>query len=425
MRHRAANLAAGTHRVEPSATQRVELEARRRGPLGRQRRRQVAAILEQFRAGQGRTEPDLERLPVPGLAQRRRQAPRGVAQKTNPGHARQQAAFPKHQGRVQMADDGLFELRQDRPHGRLAQQERQRRRVMAEQQHAPIPGQGGQGGADLGQMRLAQGLPAGLLLRQRVGGEMREGDQRRGHPQKPPAAQIHLPEGPQPQFAHRALVAGQVHVPAVAKEALLAQFVVPHDRPPTRAKLPADLAQAFAHTRARGVIGHADEGRVAGVVAVGDGEIGGAGLGQEPVQEVVVAQRVAQPDVIAVGSQGQPSPALDNATRLVIVPAGLFGRAGIMDVAHDGDLVAAGHGARIGQKAAAGKESSAATEAAGLCRRRMSLPRPLVISPLTLTSGYPPPIQLAAAGCRSRSRCPYKSLRSLQTKAPTAAKAGR
>ena len=56
--------------------------------------RVITAVVQQFSAGQGRTEPKPERPPMMSFVQRRREAVDGAAQKPDGWNARQYPAFP-------------------------------------------------------------------------------------------------------------------------------------------------------------------------------------------------------------------------------------------------------------------------------------------------------------------------------------------
>ena len=60
-------------------------------------RREVAAILEQLDAGEGRTEAHVKMPPETRFIQTRAHPPDGMAEKTDHWHARQQFAFPEKQ----------------------------------------------------------------------------------------------------------------------------------------------------------------------------------------------------------------------------------------------------------------------------------------------------------------------------------------
>ena len=95
----------------------------------------------------------------------------------------------------------------------------------------------------------------------------------------------------------------------------------------------------------RGVITHADKGAVAGIVAIRYDEVGRAGALNKLVEEMRLVERMAEPEMAAVSLDEELNEGIFQVAILVIIPARLFGRAGIMDVTDDGDLESAGHAA--------------------------------------------------------------------------------
>ena len=71
----------------------------------------VAAVFQEFDAGQCGAEADVEWPPKAGLVQGGAQAPDGVAEEANGRHAGQQAAMPQDKVCVQVADDRVLDLR--------------------------------------------------------------------------------------------------------------------------------------------------------------------------------------------------------------------------------------------------------------------------------------------------------------------------
>src|ERR1035441_4692267 len=119
----------------------------------------VATVFEEFDAGQGGAEADVEGAPKSGFVQGGAQAADGVTEEANGRHAGQQAAVPQDKVCVQVADNGLLDLRQAGADGFLAPEKGQGGRVMAEEQDALAGPQGGEGAANLRQMAGAQSLP--------------------------------------------------------------------------------------------------------------------------------------------------------------------------------------------------------------------------------------------------------------------------
>ena len=73
-----------------------------------------------------------------------------------------------------MPDNGLFDLRQFFPYRVVPPEKRQRRGIVAKQQHALLRFQGNEGPANLRQMRLAQSRPIISFVGQCLGEIHRE-----------------------------------------------------------------------------------------------------------------------------------------------------------------------------------------------------------------------------------------------------------
>src|ERR1017187_2693429 len=155
----------------------VEAEAGGVARLGIELDGAVAAVFEEFDAGQRGAEADVEGAPKAGFVQGGAQAPDGVAETAYGGHAGQQAAIPQDEVCMQVADNGLLDLRQAGADGLLAPEEGQGGRVMAKDQDALAGRQRGEGAANLRQMLGAQPLPLGPLSGQHLGFEHRQGDE--------------------------------------------------------------------------------------------------------------------------------------------------------------------------------------------------------------------------------------------------------
>ena len=73
----------------------VEAEAGRVAGFGIEFQGAIAAVLEEFDAGQRGAEADVEWAPTAGLAQGGAEALDGVTEEANGGHPGQEAAFPQ------------------------------------------------------------------------------------------------------------------------------------------------------------------------------------------------------------------------------------------------------------------------------------------------------------------------------------------
>ena len=108
----------------------------------------------------------------------------------------------------------------------------------------------------------------------------------------------------------------------------------------------AEFSEAFPGALAGGIVAEADEGCVAGVIAVGNDVIEVGAAFEELVEEMAFEQRLAQPDVVAIETGKGATEGIVDFPQLVVVAAGLFGGAGVMDVAQDAERAGA-HGGYV------------------------------------------------------------------------------
>ena len=141
---------------------------------------------------------------------------------------------------------------------------------------------------------------------------------------------------------------GQAHAAAPGEHGDLAQLVVAVIGAEVGAESLAELVQALPRALAGGIVAQADEGGVAGVIAVGDDVVEGGAAFEELVEEMVLAQRLAQPDVVADRGGRGADEGIGDGPQLEIVAARLFGGAGVMDVAQDAERAGA-HAPMLGQ----------------------------------------------------------------------------
>src|ERR1035441_9464901 len=112
----------------------METEAGGTARLGIEFDGEVAAVFEEFDAGQGGAEADVEGAPKSGFVQAGAQASDGVAEEADGRHAGQQAAVPQDKVCVQVADNGLLDLRQAGAGGFLAPEKREGGGGLAEEE---------------------------------------------------------------------------------------------------------------------------------------------------------------------------------------------------------------------------------------------------------------------------------------------------
>src|SRR6266496_2767891 len=96
--------------------------------------------------------------------------------------------------------------------------------------------------------------------------------------------------------------AREAHPATTAEKAELAQFVITNSGTEGRAEIRAQFVEAFARAFQGGVVAQAEERGVGGIIAVGDDVIGfeSGGLFEKAFEEVILAQRMAQPIIPAV-----------------------------------------------------------------------------------------------------------------------------
>src|SRR5579872_4306311 len=141
---------------------------------------------------------------------------------------------------------------------------------------------------------------------------------------------------------------GQAHAAAPAQEAEFAQFMVANDRLKARREFSAQLPEAFTRALTSGLIAYSDKGRVAGVIAIGNYKVRRTGAINKFIEQMILPERVMQPDEAAEDSDTQAEQRIGQVSVFVIVAARLFGGAGIMNIAQDGDAITASHAALSG-----------------------------------------------------------------------------
>ncbi len=314
----------------------------------------IAAVLEELDARKRGAKPYMKRTPMAGLGQRKAQALDGVAEKPDLRHAGEPAAFPEHEVGMKMADDSAFDLAEAGADGVVMPQGGQRGGVMAKKNDAARGFQVGEGAADFGKMLLAQLAPSGAFGGERVRFQHGQGQEGRGHAQEQVVPRVNPPEQRQVQFSPRAVQGGESHAAASAEKTELAEIMVAEGGAEIGREPGAEFLEAFARAVQRRIVGHADEAGVAGVIAVGDDEVRGAGAFEELAEQMIVAHGMAEPEEMPVMFDEVAAEGVGQVAVLVIVAARLFGGAGVMDVADDGNPVVAGHAASWAL--AAGKE---------------------------------------------------------------------
>ena len=199
-----------------------------------------------------------------------------------------------------------------------------------------------------------QSLPFGPFGGQHFRFEHRQGDEGGDEPQQGVTADVELPEGGQAEFFPRAVPTGQAHAAPPAEHGDFAELVVAVIGAEVGAEALAELLQAFPRALAGRVVAQPDEGGVAGVIAVGDDVIEGGAAFEELVEEMVLAQRLPQPDEMAKEAGEGAGQGISDAAKLEVLAARLFGGAGVMNVAQDAERAGA-HGAHVEEQSRRGQ----------------------------------------------------------------------
>src|ERR1041385_3748727 len=238
-----------------------------------------------------------------------------------------------------MADDRLFDLVQAGPHNVLAPQEWQRGGIVTKQQNFLFRLQMLECSFDLGEVSSPQFFPFGTLLGQRIRFINWQSDQRGNDSQQNITADVHSPEARDSQIPSQTLPALQPHPAQAADKTFLAQFMIAYGQLQTSIESTAQFLDAFIRAGPRRLVAQANKGRVARVVAVGHDVIEIQAALQKPVQQMILLERVAQPNEAAVDPQEQPQHRISHRADFIIVPSRPLRRAGVMDVAYNSDSV--------------------------------------------------------------------------------------
>jgi hypothetical protein len=180
-------------------------------------------------------------------------------------------------------------------------------------------------------VRLAQAAPPAEFFGQRFGFEQFQRQQGRGD------ADARLPEWLQRQVAGGSCITRQSQATFLLAEHQFAQFVIADDRQQAAAKRVAQFSQTFGRALKGRFIHHAHVGAIAAVIAVGNNEVGTSGVGNEPIQEVVVGPRLTQPDPMLLLLHQPAAERIPDAMD-ECVTSRRFSRTAVMDVADDGDV---------------------------------------------------------------------------------------
>ena len=295
----------------------------------------ISPIIEQLNAREGGAEADFEWTPGPGLGEGGSEFFDVVPKETDGWDAGESPAFPHHQIRVQMADDGLLDLRQAAVDGFLGGEKGQGGGVVAKEKHALLGAEIIKGGADFGEVALSQSLPFGPVGWLGVGVIGGQGEQRRGDAEQDIVSHGQLPKRFKAELCGRSFPTGEAHAAHAAKHDDLADFMIANGQVQAVAELFLQFAQTFLPTGEGRRVAHADEGGIGGVVAIYYHEVGGRGDLQETIQLRAARKGITHPDEMVVGvGKGAYVRLFDN-PETEITASRLFGGAGIVNVTQD------------------------------------------------------------------------------------------
>src|SRR5439155_19241529 len=223
---------------------------------------------------------------------------------------------------------------------------RQCGRIVAKQQHALVWLECLEGPTNLRQMHATQRLPVRALAGQRLGFVNRKGEQRRGDAHQEVIAQFNLPKRLQGQVRGRSAPTRQTKASFTAEQTQLAQLVVADDALESRSEAIPEFGQALSRAFEGGVVAHADEPRIARVIAVGDDDVGGVGSSQEVVEQVVVGKGIAQPDIVPISLDHAAEQRIGNDPSLVPATE-LLRVTGVVNIAEEQNGSSARHEATM------------------------------------------------------------------------------
>src|SRR5690348_1959670 len=109
--------------------------------------------------------------------------------------------------------------------------------------------------------------------------------------------------------------------------------MIAHDKPGAVAKPGAQFVEAFRRALAGGIVADADKTGITGVIAVGHKIVRLNIPVQKPVELSSLFERMAHPVIMPVKGDASAEQGIANGAQFIIVAAGAFGLAGIMNVA--------------------------------------------------------------------------------------------
>ena len=295
---------------------------------------EVSTIFEKLDTGERWAKEDVELFPLTRLAKRAADSLRGVAEEVDHGHATKKPTLEENEIRVEMTDDGALDLRKFGAHFWNLSEVRKPRGIVAKQDCALRGTEVGEGAADFFDVPCEMHMPLVGLTFEQLTLEDRQRKERGRD-----ADQNVVVEGERPEWFQGQRLAGtpeafEAHAAGVRAEGLFAKFMIADHGMDTMAELRAKFGQALRRTLERGVVSEADEGRIAGVIAVGNDEVGVPRGVDESVEEMVVGKWITLPEKVAIESDEQTNARAGDGL-VAVIDAGFFAGPGVMDVAKD------------------------------------------------------------------------------------------
>src|SRR4051812_5038383 len=164
---------------------------------------------------------------------------------------------------------------------------RQRRRIVAEKNHALIRFQRRERRGNFGDMICPQLAPCREFFRQCFRFEAGQRDERGSYSNQDVAPEFQLPERLKPEFILCSMKTREAHT-AGAADIAFAEFVIAERGAEIRAESLSKFGEACPRAVTRCVIAHTEERGVAGEISVGDDQVGGASLRKKLVEQMVL-----------------------------------------------------------------------------------------------------------------------------------------
>lgn len=235
---------------------------------------------------------------------------------------------------MEMADHGAFDLRKFAANFRNLNEVRQRRRIVAKQNYALGGREIGEGATDLFDVPREKHVPLVGFIFEQFTLEDRQGQERGGDADQHVVVEGERPEWFQAEQVVRTPEAFEAQAADICAEGLFAEFMIADHGVETVTELRTKFGEAFRCTLERRIVGETDEGGVARVIAVRDNEISVFGSVDELVEEMVVGEGITLPEEVPIEADKETDARTGDGA-VAVIDAGLFGSAGVVDVAED------------------------------------------------------------------------------------------